>query len=74
MKFFGFELSLSYTYIYEIPFSVGLGEGKVLQQVPARTEGPNSEPIAVINAGDYNSHFHFGSVSLAYTFKSKEKR
>jgi long-chain fatty acid transport protein len=66
--FFGFEISLSYNYIYEFPFSVTEQEGKVLQQVPGRIQTSTSAPIPVVNAGDYNSHFHFGSVSVSYTF------
>ncbi len=62
--FFGLDLSLSYTYIYEFPFVVGLDEGKIKQQVPGR---PGSES-ATVNAGEYNSHYHFGTVSLSYTF------
>ena len=65
VKFFGVDISLSYAFLYEIPFSVFEEEGKVYQQVPART---STELGPVVNAGDYSSHYHFGTVSVSYTF------
>ena len=64
-RFFGVDLSLSYAFLYEIPFSVSEEEGKIYQQVPARTV---DTPGPVVNAGDYSAHYHFATVSVSYTF------
>lgn len=64
VMFFGFDVSLSYSFVYELSFSVDEEDSEVLQQVPAR----DTSIAAVANAGDYNAHYHFGSVSVSYTF------
>lgn len=66
VKFFGFDISLSYSYIYEIPFSLSEEDGKIYQQTPSDDRDPST--AAVANAGEYNSHYHFGSVAVSYTF------
>ena len=65
VKFFGAEISLSYAFLYELPFSVTEDEGKILQQVPARI---TDDPGPVVNAGDYNAHYHSFTLSASYTF------
>ncbi len=81
VKFYGVDISLSYNFVYEIPLSITEAEGKVYQQAPGTTcpaPGYNDpvecdldfagQPAATVNGGDYDSKYHFATLSASYTF------
>ena len=75
-----FDLSLSYTYVFEWPFVVSEHQGKIFQQVPGSPCEPPytdtldcnehylGQPSATVNAGTYISSYHFASLSVSYGF------
>lgn len=75
-----FDVSLSYTYVYEIPFSMSESNGQIYQQVPGSfceapyTDNNNcdahypEQPSATANSGVYVSSYHFSSLALSYRF------
>jgi long-subunit fatty acid transport protein len=80
LMFGGFDLSLSYTYVFEWPFAVSEKDGKIYQQAPGSPcEAPYTDPLscnehyygqpsATANAGTYVSNYHFASISASYGF------
>ena len=80
VMFKGFDISLSYTYIFEFPITVSETEGRVYQQVPgSRCQPPYdstttchdnylNQPAPVANAGTYVSSYHLTSLSVSYGF------
>ena len=80
VMFYGFDISLSYTYVFEFPFKISETEGKVYQQAPGSSCGAPytdtidcnehylGQPSPVVNAGTYVSNYHLASVSVSYGF------
>ena len=80
VMFHGFDISLSYSFVYQLPLSVTEEEGKVLQQKPGSpcqppyTDPANcdsnypGQPAATVNGGDHEARYHFWTLSLSYTF------
>ncbi len=80
LKMWGFDLSLAYAYVFQIPIIVREEESKTYQQVPgSKCVAPYTDPMncnsryygqpsAVANAGVYIANYHFFSAGLTYTF------
>jgi hypothetical protein len=76
----GFDLSASYTYLFQLPVTVTEEESRVYQQAPGSpcvapytdpqlcSEHYLGKPAAPANAGTYLSDYHFVSVSASYRF------
>ena len=76
----GFDLSASYTYLFQMPVVVNEADARVYQQIPGSPcQAPYTDtavcdshypgqPGPAVNAGTYISDYHFTSVSVRYAF------
>lgn len=80
VEFRGVDIALSYNFIYEFPISVTEAEGQINTQRPGTpcqppyTDDDNcdldfaGQVGATVNGGDYESRYHFATLSASYTF------
>lgn len=80
LTFRGFDLSVSYNHLFQLPVAVTESESRVYQQVPGSPcKSPWTDPQscapqylgtpgAPVNAGTYLSSYHFVAVSASYEF------
>jgi len=80
VTFYGLDLSLAYTYVFELPFTVSEEDSKIYQQVPGSScdapytdsntcdEHYAGQPSAAANAGTYIASYHFMAMSVSYGF------